>query len=585
MSELRSRLACRWLTSDSRALAKTFLAAKPRSSKVSNTLPHATSSSIPTRSNSIIPRTIPASMAPSSSQEQKANRAETLTLNQLKALGEQLLSSRVHINNLPRLLSFLSPSSPPQFALESLLTLQSFFITLLPEIHSAPSRPKFVVPDFVREGGEDAEAVYRAWLRSRFDEFVNSLILVVVCPQSEEAVRDVFLDALMEFVKLGKGGRFQSALYHRFESALINVYIILSHVPALDGPNGDSGCEMWCEAGLVSKETDATPSSEATLVSGNSKKLKKAKSKVFVSLPQIVIPYVANPVILWSYDIGGVISVMALSSLFILITQHGVEYPHYYDKLYALLNPSIFMVKHRARFLQLLDTSLKSSHIPAYVAAAFTKKLSRLALSAPPSGSLVIIAIIHNLLRRHPSINFLVNQVSSNEANEVSTNGAEESIENKLKSESGLHVGVMKSGMDPFDLEECDLVKSNAMRSSLWEVDTMRHHYCPAVSRFVASLENDLTIRSKTSEVSVSDFCSGSYTTIFRDEIKRRIKQVPLAFYKATPTSLFSESDFTGWSFGDQLCNKEDGDIGNAAARHGETDLCHLTKKQKVASS
>ena len=60
---------------------------------------------------------------------------------------------------------------------------------------------------------------------------------------------------------------------------------------------------------------------------------------------------------------------------------------------------------------QLLDTSLKSSHVPAYIAAAFTKKLSRLTLSAPPSGSLVIIAIIHNLLRRHPSINFLVHQV------------------------------------------------------------------------------------------------------------------------------------------------------------------------------
>lgn len=35
----------------------------------------------------------------------------------------------------------------------------------------------------------------------------------------------------------------------------------------------------------------------------------------------------------------------------------------------------------------------------------------------------------------------------------------------------------------------------------------------------------------------------------FKLQIRRRVKQVPLAFYKATPTSLFSESDFTGWSF------------------------------------
>jgi hypothetical protein len=49
--------------------------------------------------------------------------------------------------------------------------------------------------------------------------------------------------------------------------------------------------------------------------------------------------------------------------------------------------------------------------LPAYLAAAFAKKLSRLALVVPPSGALVIIALIHNLLRRHPSINCLVHQV------------------------------------------------------------------------------------------------------------------------------------------------------------------------------
>lgn len=32
-------------------------------------------------------------------------------------------------------------------------------------------------------------------------------------------------------------------------------------------------------------------------------------------------------------------------------------------------------------------------------------------------------------------------------------------------------------------------------------------------------------------------------------QIRRRVKQVPLAFYKATPTSLFTESEFAGWTF------------------------------------
>ena len=129
------------------------------------------------------------------------------------------------------------------------------------------------------------------------------------------------------------------------------------------------------------------------------------------------------------------------------MTQHGLEYPNFYEKLYALLVPSIFMAKHRAKFfevmltvqstchmvlkiqfyessvylfinvrlynLQLLDSCLKSPLLPAYLAAAFAKKLSRLSISVPPSGSLVIVALIHNLLRRHPSINCLVHRVST----------------------------------------------------------------------------------------------------------------------------------------------------------------------------
>lgn len=38
---------------------------------------------------------------------------------------------------------------------------------------------------------------------------------------------------------------------------------------------------------------------------------------------------------------------------------------------------------------------------------------------------------------------------------------------------------------------------------------------------------------------------------VWNMQIKKRIKQVPVAFYKATPTALFSESDFPGWSFGE----------------------------------
>ncbi|CAI0449563.1 unnamed protein product [Linum tenue] len=67
-------------------------------------------------------------MASSASRNQKSRKSKSKhSLKELKALGQQLLSSRNHVNNLPILLNFFSPEFPPQYVLESLLSLQSFF--------------------------------------------------------------------------------------------------------------------------------------------------------------------------------------------------------------------------------------------------------------------------------------------------------------------------------------------------------------------------------------------------------------------------------------------------------------------------
>nr|CAD1818869.1 unnamed protein product [Ananas comosus var. bracteatus] len=487
----------------------------------------------------------------------------------------------------------------------------------------------------------------------------------------------------MDFVKLGKGGRFQSAIYHRFlqsiihaassvdplvdllvskhfkytdvryftytsmdkiarnfettklshsgkrdsdnndipesseEIAIHNMYYVLSHLPSLE-LDKEASYEMWCEFGISSKKGKERVSSKISSTDGKATNInsdlsstslvtKKLKSKftkawlsflklplpldvykeVLATLHQNVIPSMANPAILSdfltrSYDIGGVVSVMALSGLFILMTQHGLEYPKFYEKLYALLTPSVFMAKHRAVFFQLLDMCLKSTYISASLAAAFAKKLSRLALSVPPSGELIIIAVIHNLLRRHPSINFLVHW-DDEEANADASVKGDQPNENERVSDAAPLMHNKEQGVDLFNSEETDPVKSKAMRSSLWEIDTLRHHYSPAVSRFVASLENDLTIRAKTTEVAVADFSSGSYATVFRDEIRRRIKQVPLAFYRATPTSLFSESDFSGWTFVDQNADKNESKIQENGTVHTvESENRELSKRRRA---
>ncbi|KAL6217918.1 hypothetical protein ACLB2K_011135 [Fragaria x ananassa] len=580
----------------------------------------------------------------SKKQKQKKN---TTKLSDLRALGHDLLSSRSHVNNLPKLLSFITPTSPPQFVLESLLSLESFFTPLLPDLPSSSSSTHS--PD------NDPELIYRTWLRSKFDELVESLVQVLLSPDSDDTLKEVVLDTLMEFVKLGNGGKFHSAIFHRFlrnivysttstdflvdllaskyfkyidvcyftyisleklaktldakgisddrnQSADVNngshlsgsmeqlirkIHYIISHIPAFEGSVEKTDYDMWSgssESEEHSKSQKAKDKKQKTekhndnaLSAANIVKKMKLKftkawlsflrlplpldvyKEVLASFHQAVIPYISNPVVLCdfltrSYDIGGVISVMALSSLFIIMTKYGLEYPNFYEKLYALLIPSIFMAKHRSKFFQLLDSCLKSPLLPAYLAAAFAKKLSRLSLSVPPSGALVVIALIHNLLRRHPSINCLVNRVQQGDQDtvkvdpeaEVSTpDGADANVTDAADQ------SLRKPVIDPFDNEQSDPKKSNAMRSSLWEIDTLRHHYCPHVARFVVSLENDLTVRSKTTEISVEDFSSGSYATIFGEEMRRRVKQAPISFYRTTPTCLFpeSETDFLGWTF------------------------------------
>ncbi|CAK9177931.1 unnamed protein product [Ilex paraguariensis] len=149
---------------------------------------------------------------------QKKKKKDKYTLSDLKTLGHQLLSSRAHINNLPLLLTFINPSSPPQYVLSSLLSLQSFFIPLLPNLPPSSSKPSISSV----QKDPDPEFIYRTWLRSKFDDFVQSLIDITISSQCEGTLREVVLDTLMEFVRVGNGGRFHSGVYHKFLHSIIH---------------------------------------------------------------------------------------------------------------------------------------------------------------------------------------------------------------------------------------------------------------------------------------------------------------------------------------------------------------------------
>jgi len=182
-------------------------------------------------------------------------------------------------------------------------------------------------------------------------------------------------------------------------------------------------------------------------------------------------------------------AILSLHGLFILMLDHQLEYPQFYNSLYTLLHPRILYTKHRSRFLRLLSQALLSnSMLPAYVVGSYCKKLCRLALNGPPSGSLFVLALVSNLLRKHGECACLIHRR-----------------------------GVIAE--DVFVEEVDDLIKTRALESSLWELVALEKHYHPAISTLAKSVgtEDDKT----TPMHDMEDFMAHTYKSLFEQEKKR----------------------------------------------------------------
>ncbi|CAG0921661.1 unnamed protein product [Notodromas monacha] len=215
--------------------------------------------------------------------------------------------------------------------------------------------------------------------------------------------------------------------------------------------------------------------------------------RLLIWLPTKVFPCLHNAQIaadfLQSYfHQGGIYSFLALEGIFILMTKYHLEVPKFYQKLYGLLNASLFSSKYRNVYFKMLDRFLSSAYLPDYLVRSFVKKFSRLALGAPCDALFGLLPIILNLIIRFPSLKSLVD------------------AENQTDSAD-----------DPFDANEPDPMKSNANNSCLWEVKTLTQHAVPIVAELaLASLrrplpkqESDLSRRINTT----SEFVFKSVTT------------------------------------------------------------------------
>ena len=186
-----------------------------------------------------------------------------------------------------------------------------------------------------------------------------------------------------------------------------------------------------------------------------------------------------------SFNVGGSTSLMALSGLFYLIQHKNLDYPQFYQKLYSLLDSNILHSKHRSRFFRLLNIFLASTHLPAALVASFIKRLSRLTILAPPSGIVVVVPWIYNLLENHPSCTFMIHRTGKMDQDEAGWG-------------------------DPFRVDEPDPMKSNALESSVWEIHMLQSHYHPNVAAIAKIISEQFTKKAYNLE----DFLDHSYGTV-----------------------------------------------------------------------
>ncbi|RMZ79546.1 hypothetical protein DV737_g3402, partial [Chaetothyriales sp. CBS 132003] len=212
------------------------------------------------------------------------------------------------------------------------------------------------------------------------------------------------------------------------------------------------------------------------------------------------------------------ISVPAIKGLFHLIQTRNLDYPHFYTRLYGLIDASLLHSKYRSRVLRHLDTFLApTNHIAAALVASFIKRLARLCLFAPPSAIVAVVPFVYNLLKQHPSTTFLLHR---------------KPYPPYTKRRDGL-------GHDPYDPAEPNPQHTGAVDSSLWELETLQSHYHPTVGQIAKIISEQFTKQ----QYNLEDFLDHGYATMMDSELKREVKKEAVVEWKIPKTIFFHESE------------------------------------------
>lgn len=272
----------------------------------------------------------------------------------------------------------------------------------------------------------------------------------------------------------------------------------------------------WLSILLPTSGTDGQPIGGTLNVSMTHEALVRMHAQI---MPHLAKPNLLHDFLVDALDAGGATALLALNTLFTLMTKHNLNYASFYTRLYALLlaDPPFLHVRYRSRFLRLLDLFLSSTHLPATLIASFAKRLARTALHAPPAAIIVVLPFVWNLCKRHKHCLGLIHREFGNDRFDQGPAGIE----------------------DPYDALETDPLKTNAIDSSLWELAAMgsllgasqqttggvtgegQMHYLASVSSLSRILAEPFT----KERYGLEDFLDLTYGTLFETETAKTLRR------------------------------------------------------------
>ncbi|EEQ34810.1 CBF/Mak21 family protein [Microsporum canis CBS 113480] len=511
--------------------------------------------------------------------EEKNGRPEA---EQIQELEDQIAESRKYYNNIVTLLSKLDDVDADKPSRKAVaISLCRVFCRLL-------AGGQLNMP----QGASEQESILVAWLKERYREYKQSLLTIL--RGGEPSQKIATLSLAMQLIKeqiayytgsdinVWTGGFFDDILaavinpgndkvrvyfmenfFQKYHD--ITVYTILRLAIAIrnylseqrDAETLDNIVDLLSNLGqptnlqerfenIYTDTSKISQKNKGPFVSENSFKIrvqttwlavlrnemtKSQRKHLLRIMSHVVVPWFAKPELLMDfltdcYNEGGSTSLLALSGLFYLIQEKNLDYPQFYTKLYSLLDRDVLHSKHRSRFFRLLDTFLASSHLPATLVASFIKRLSRLALNAPPAAIVVIVPWIYNILRSHPTCTFMIHR-------------------DLKKHDPSLYKEIEEEGMDdPFDAYEPNPTLTNAIESSLWEIETLQSHYHPNTAALARIISEQFTKQ----QYNVEDFLDLSYQAMLDTELGKEekvFKKAPVVEFQI-PKRIFTDRGLEG---------------------------------------